>query len=97
MELCWTRRPGFAGPLPLEYQEIEAWGRLTRRTLGQLELKLLLEMDTAYVRALSEKSKDEGNNPDIIDVEEQGLTPDLFDALFVANNNDNVLRSAPDG
>jgi hypothetical protein len=99
--LCWTRRQGFSGPLALEYQEVEAWCRLTRRTLGQLELKLLMVMDMAYVHAINEKHEREKkgvDDPNIIDevVEEQGLTPELFDALFIAGSNDNILRKNAD-
>lgn len=82
-ELCWTRRPGFAGPLSLEYQEIEAWCRLTRRSLGVLEMRLLMEMDTAYVRALNKKSDKETSEQEVSD---QPLTPELFDALFMNDN-----------
>lgn len=82
LELCWTRRPGFAGPLSLEYQEIEAWGRLTHRRLGAFELRILLEMDVAYVKALNKKD-DKASEPDISDTP---LTPELFDALFMNDN-----------
>jgi len=83
-ELCWTRRPGYSGPLGLEYQEIEAWCRLTQRTLGQPELRLLMEMDKAYIRAINKKQ----DAPDTSDVIDQPLTAELFDALF-ASVNDN--------
>jgi hypothetical protein len=92
MELCWTRRPGYAGALSLEYTEIEAWCRLTQRTLSQWELKLLMEMDVAYIQALRKKdeAKKEPETPSILgdeDISTRPLTPELFDALFGSNDN----------
>jgi hypothetical protein len=55
-------------------------------------------MDAAYVHALNKKSDKSDGGVDTIDTEEIGMTPELFDALFVAGSNDNVLlRKEPDG
>ena len=88
-ELCWTRRPGFSGPLGLEYAEIEAWCRLTQRTLGQPELRLLMEMDKAYISAINSKKDEPEADTEVTNLP---LTAELFDALF-GGVNDN--RSEP--
>ena len=91
-ELCWTRRPGYSAPLSLEYREIEAWCRLTRRTLAQWELRVLLEMDMTYLEALREKEEAERVPERPIPGETlspRPLTPELFDSIF---NNDNLPR-----
>jgi hypothetical protein len=55
-------------------------------------------MDAAYVHALNKKESKTTESVDTIDVEEIGLTPELFDALFIAGSNDNaLLRKEPDG
>ena len=89
-ELCWTRRPGYSGPLSLEYQEIEAWCRLTRRSLTQWEVRIIMVMDVAYILAIQEKQGGEqtviAEDTEHKEVKEpvysRPLSPNLFDAMF---------------
>jgi hypothetical protein len=90
-ELCWTRRPGYSGPLSLEYQEIEAWCRLTRCTLTQWEVRILMVMDRAYISAIQDKEDSREQvvvvgDADHKEVKEpvytRPMSPSLFDAMF---------------
>jgi hypothetical protein len=82
------------GPLSLEYTEIEAWCRLTRRNLDPWELRILLEMDVTYIQALNKKFK--ADEPVVTDtsiyadegISSRPLTPALFDAIFAGNDNE---------
>lgn len=52
------RRPeGFGGPLPIPFQEIDAWSRLAEQRLGQHSLDVLLALDDAWMDELSRVRK----------------------------------------
>lgn len=49
LELNRRRTGNGFSALPLQYSDIEAWARLTKRALDQWELQTLLDIDDAYL------------------------------------------------
>jgi hypothetical protein len=56
-ELGYTRSGGM-GPLPLSYEEIAAWARLTRTPLSWWEVTTLRQLSCDYVDMLSRATDD---------------------------------------
>lgn len=48
-ELSSQRQSGMNGPLPLTYQEIEAWSKLSRIRLAPWEVSVLRRLDAAWM------------------------------------------------
>lgn len=48
-EIALGRQFSMAGPLPLSYQEIEAWGRLNGRRLLPWEVRAIKKLDRAWL------------------------------------------------
>lgn len=48
-----TRGQGFSGPLPISFQEIDAWQRLTHNVLLPWEIEAIKRLDAAYLRVVS--------------------------------------------
>lgn len=60
MEYVWSafislhsaRGQGFNGPLPISYQEIDAWQRMTKNTLLPWEIEVVKRLDAVYLKAM---------------------------------------------
>jgi hypothetical protein len=50
-----TRGQGFNGPIPIAYQEIEAWIKLTNNKLLSWEIEMVKKIDAVYVRVVNNK------------------------------------------
>jgi len=48
-----TRGQGFSGPLPISYQEIDAWQRMTQNTLLPWEIEAVKRLDAVYLRVVN--------------------------------------------
>jgi hypothetical protein len=48
-----TRGQGFSGPLPISYQEIDAWQRITNNTLLPWEIEAIKRLDAVYLRVVT--------------------------------------------
>ena len=48
-----TRGQGFNGPLPISYQEIECWMRMTQNTLLPWEIEAIKRLDSVYLKVVS--------------------------------------------
>ena len=59
LELHRRRKSNGFGPVPLQYVDIEAWGRLTRIKLDLWELQAILEADDAYLIVSANKPSPE--------------------------------------
>jgi hypothetical protein len=53
LSLNTSRGQGYSGPLPLNYQEIESWKRLTGSLLSPWEVKAIMRLDAIYLRVVS--------------------------------------------
>lgn len=49
LELTRRRKGNGFSPDPLQYNDIDAWARLTKRTLDQWELQTILDIDDEYL------------------------------------------------
>ena len=47
-----TRGQGFSGPLPISYQEIDAWQRMTQNMLLPWEIEAVKRLDAIYLRVV---------------------------------------------
>lgn len=67
-ELSARRHQGFEQPQPISYSEIDVWSRLTQTQIRPEEVRLLTEIDEAYLAELSRvmelarQEKDIGND-----------------------------------
>jgi hypothetical protein len=50
-----SRSQGFNGPLPITYQEIDAWLRLTNNRLFPWEIEVVKKLDAVYMRVVNGK------------------------------------------
>lgn len=64
LELNRRRKSNGFGPVPLQYSDIEAWQRMTNRTLDVWELEAILELDDAYLIVSANKSNNESGGGD---------------------------------
>jgi hypothetical protein len=48
-----TRGQGFSGPIPISYQEIDAWQRMTHNVLLPWEVEVVKKLDTVYLRVVN--------------------------------------------
>jgi len=48
-----TRGQGFSGPLPISYQEIDAWQRMTKNTLLPWEIEAIKRLDAVYLKVVT--------------------------------------------
>ena len=60
LELHRRRKSNGFGPVPLQYLDVEAWGRLTNRKLDVWELQAILGVDDAYLTVSAKHSKSKG-------------------------------------
>lgn len=58
-QLCRRRQRSEAGPQPLSYAEIDAWIRRGGVIVRDEEVRILLDMDDAYLSADAEESRAE--------------------------------------
>jgi len=56
-ELSAQRRSGWSGIEPLQYEELAAWARLTRREIGFIEVDYLLALDREFRKLNTLNSK----------------------------------------
>lgn len=59
-DLAAGRGVGYMAPLPLSYSEMEAWARLTGRTLTPWEVLVLRRLDNAYLATWNEAQATKG-------------------------------------
>jgi hypothetical protein len=48
-----TRGQGFSGPIPISYQEIDAWQRMTHNVLLPWEVEVVKKIDNVYLRVVN--------------------------------------------
>jgi len=48
-----TRGQGFSGPIPISYQEIDSWQRMTHNVLLPWEVEVVKKIDTVYLRVVN--------------------------------------------
>jgi hypothetical protein len=48
-----TRGQGFNGPVPISYQEIDAWQRMTQNTLLPWEIEAVKRLDAVFLRTVN--------------------------------------------
>ena len=77
LELSGQRTGTGWGPNPIQFTEVEAWQRLTGRTLKPWEVRAILAMDRAFLVISAELAKPEDEQ-----VSDEGLTPAIFDRMF---------------
>jgi hypothetical protein len=53
LELSSTRPQGYSGPLPITYQEIQAWSELTGNKITPLDVEVIKRLDRIYTRVIS--------------------------------------------
>jgi len=51
-----SRGQGFNGPLPISYQEIESWLKLTNNRLSSWEVAIIKKLDGVYLRVVSNQT-----------------------------------------
>lgn len=56
-ELSSRRQYGASGPCPLTFTEIKAWLELTGTLIDPREVKMLLELDSAWLQVVAEESR----------------------------------------
>ena len=57
-ELNARRQPGFETLAPITYSEIHSWILLTAKMISSEEIDWLIEMDNAWLSAISQERKD---------------------------------------
>lgn len=78
IQLSGARGSTGSGPAPIAFSEIESWSRLRREPVRSFELDMLRALDSAFLRAASERA----GKADEPQVSSRKLTPALFDAVF---------------
>lgn len=60
-ELSRTRSHNGFNFMPLQFVEIDAWRRLTKRKLDPWEVSAILRLDALYIQSLGKKVNPNGN------------------------------------
>jgi len=81
IDLCGTRTYHAAGPHPISYAEIEAYARLHRLPLETRHIRLIRVLDRVWLEYANSKAAGK-TTPDAAAKRDQGLNPQIFDALF---------------